>query len=76
MYKTEYDEEDLSINEFLKELVLKTLMENSTDSIYFKDTESRFLYVNKIKAQKHDAKDPSEMVGKSDYDYLPGKNSR
>ena len=73
MYKPGYDEDYLSINEFLKELVLKTLMENSTDSIYFKDTESRFLYVNKIKAQKHNAKTPSEMIGKSDYDYLPEK---
>ena len=52
-------------------LILKTLMENSEDPIYFKDTESRFLYVNKIKAQKHNIKDPSEMIGKSDYDYQP-----
>ena len=54
-----------------EKLILKTLMENSTDPIYFKDAESHFLYVNKIKAHKHNIKDPSEMIGKSDYDYQP-----
>jgi len=70
MYKPDI-ENDLSTKEFFEELVLKTLMENSTDSIYFKDIDSRFLYVNRIKAQKHNVEDPSEMIGKSDYDYLP-----
>ena len=49
-------------------LVLKTIMENSSDLIYFKDTRSRFTYVNNIMAQSHKAEDPSELLGKTDYD--------
>ena len=66
-------EEKPCIKDISEELVLKTLMENSSDPIYFKDTESRFIYVNKIKAQKHNIKDSAEMIGNSDYDYLPKK---
>ncbi len=53
------------------ELILNTLMENSTDSIYFKNAESRFIYVNRAKSIKYNIDDPTEMIGKSDYDYLP-----
>ncbi len=59
------------LNDFLEDLVLKTLMENSTDSIYFKNTDSRFLYVNRAKARKHCVANPAEMIGKSDFDYMP-----
>ena len=49
MNKHDNAEIDVSILEFPKELVLKTLMEYSTDSIYFKDIESRFVYINNIR---------------------------
>lgn len=60
-----------TIGGFSEEFILKTLMADSTDSIYFKDAVSRFIYVNWAKSQKHMVEDPSEMIGKSDYDYLP-----
>ncbi len=72
LYNTDYDEEIFINNtNFSEKLFLKTLMENSKDPIYFKDKESRFIYVNRIKSQKHGIKNLSEMIGKSDYDYLP-----
>ncbi|MBF0344403.1 MAG: PAS domain-containing protein [Nitrospirae bacterium] len=50
--------------------LLRTLMENIPDSIYFKDTASRFVMVNRAKAN-HSNTEPQEMIGKTDYDYLP-----
>lgn len=60
-----------TLRDFSDKLILKTLMEVSTDSIYFKDTESRFIYVNRAESLKRKVEDPSEMIGKSDYDYMP-----
>ena len=40
------------------------------DSVYFKDVENKFIMVNKAKAL-HSNVTPEEMIGKTDYDYLP-----
>jgi len=50
--------------------LLKTLMDSSPDSIYFKDEENKFIKVNKTKASHSNVK-PEEMIGKTDYDFLP-----
>lgn len=50
--------------------LLQTLMDNIPDSIYFKDEENRFIMVNKAKAS-HSNVTPEEMVGKTDFDFLP-----
>ena len=50
--------------------LLQTLMDNIPDSIYFKDNENRFVLVNKTKAG-HWNVSPEEMIGKSDFDFLP-----
>ncbi|MEM0493376.1 MAG: PAS domain S-box protein, partial [Candidatus Thermoplasmatota archaeon] len=50
--------------------LLKTLMEYIPDSIYFKDERNRFILVNKAKAM-HSNVTPEEMIGKTDYDFLP-----
>ncbi len=43
------------------------LLENIPDSIYFKDTESRFIKVNDAKANRHGLK-PEQLIGKTDFD--------
>jgi sigma-B regulation protein RsbU (phosphoserine phosphatase) len=55
-----------------KKMLLKNLMDNMADSIYFKDADSRFIMVNKAVADSMGFPSPEAMVGKSDYDiYLP-----
>jgi len=53
----------------LEDLMFKTIMQYSQDSIYFKDRDCRFIIVNNIKAQKHGT-EPAQMVGKTDFDYI------
>ncbi|MEI8199161.1 MAG: HD domain-containing phosphohydrolase [Eubacteriales bacterium] len=54
----------------LEDLMFKTIMKYSQDSIYFKDRDCRFIVVNNIKAEKHGVSDPDQMVGKTDFDYF------
>jgi len=49
--------------------LLQTLMDSIPDSIYIKDTENKFIKVNKAKAAHSNVK-PEEMIGKTDYDFL------
>ena len=55
--------------------LLQTLMDNIPDSIYFKDEENRFIMVNKAKAA-HSNVEPQDMVGKTDFDFLPEDEAR
>jgi len=54
-----------------KLLMFNTIMDNSIDSIYFKDKDFRFIYVNRNKAVRHGVRSPDEMVGKTDFDFFP-----
>jgi len=49
---------------------MNALMEGVTDSIYFKDLQSRFLLANKGLAKKLGLKDPKEAIGKTDFDFF------
>ena len=49
---------------------LQMLMDNIPDTIYFKDTESRFTLINKAKARSLGIVDPSYAVGKTDADFF------
>jgi PAS domain S-box-containing protein len=55
--------------------LLELLMDNIPDSIYFKDLQSRFVVVNAAKA-KRVRMSPEEMVGKTDFDFLPEEEAR
>ena len=50
--------------------LLRALMENLPDSIYFKDAQSRFLQVSHSKAARSGLSDPAEAVGKTDFDFF------
>ena len=50
-------------------LFLRAMLESSPDHIYFKDKESRFLRINQALAHYFGLNNPSEAVGKSDFDF-------
>jgi len=59
-------EESLAREQFL----VSAIMDNVSDHIYFKDTESRFIRVNKAHARRFGLNDPSEAIGKTDFDFF------
>ena len=50
--------------------LLQTLMDSIPDSVYFKDTRSRFLMISHALAKKHRLTDPQQAVGKTDADFF------
>ncbi|QWR77896.1 PAS domain-containing sensor histidine kinase [Candidatus Magnetomonas plexicatena] len=54
---------------------LQAIMDNIPDSIFFKDTESRFVRVNKAKAENSKTT-AEDMVGKADFDFLPAAQAQ
>ncbi|MDF7799324.1 SpoIIE family protein phosphatase [Pontiellaceae bacterium B1224] len=48
--------------------LLKCMMDNMSDMIYFKDLNSKFIMVNKATAEWQNGCQPEDMVGKSDFD--------
>jgi PAS domain S-box-containing protein len=51
--------------------LLHALMNNFPDTIYFKDTESRFTRINRAQAQLLRIDDIDAAVGKTDHDFQP-----
>ncbi len=58
-----------------EQYLLHALMDNISDSIYFKDKENRFVMVNRAKAE-HSGVTPKEMIGKTDFDFFPQEIAR
>jgi two-component system, cell cycle sensor histidine kinase and response regulator CckA len=50
--------------------LLRSLMDSIPDSIYFKDTRSRFTRINEAQAKLLGAAAPDDAVGKTDFDYF------
>jgi PAS domain S-box-containing protein len=67
-----WDESDLTRPEAssLDSDLLRALMDSTTDIVYFKDLESRFIRINKAHAARFGLKDPREANGKSDFDFF------
>jgi PAS domain S-box-containing protein len=58
--------EALELEKFLIDALLNTL----PDQVYFKDLKSRFIRVNKALASRFGVTDPSEVTGKTDFDFF------
>ncbi len=57
-------------DESLDSAILRLLMENIPDRIYFKDRQSRFVRVNRAHAQWLGAPSPEAVVGQTDFDFF------
>jgi len=56
--------------------LMKALLENVPDHIYFKDINSRFIVMSKSQAQRFGLKDPSFAIGRSDFDFFTEEHAR
>jgi PAS domain S-box-containing protein len=56
--------------------LMETIMNNLPDHIYFKDRESRFIRINNDHARSFGLSDPSEAVGKTDFDFFTEEHAR
>ncbi|HTD67326.1 MAG TPA: response regulator, partial [Candidatus Limnocylindria bacterium] len=51
--------------------LLRALLDNIPDRIYFKDVKSRFLRVSSSMQKRLGIKDPNEILGKTDFEFYP-----
>ena len=56
-----------------EQYLMQTLMDNIPDSVYFKDTESRFIRVNQATVKKFGLQSTDEILGKTDADFFPAE---
>ncbi|MCY3024088.1 MAG: PAS domain-containing protein [Planctomycetota bacterium] len=56
--------------------LLQALMNNIPDNIYFKDCQSRFIRINSYQAYHMGLSDPSEAVGRTDFDFYPAERAQ
>ena len=59
-----------------EQLLLRMLMDNMPDTIYFKDEQSRFTRVNRAQAEVLGLKSPDQAIGKSDSDFFPAEQAQ
>jgi PAS domain S-box-containing protein len=56
--------------------LLRTLMDNLPDVIYFKDLESRFTLINRALARAFGLDDPGQAVGNTDFDFFTAEHAQ
>jgi len=56
--------------------LLRTLMDNLPDLIYFKDLQSRFIRINNAHARAFGLDDPVQAVGHTDFDFFAAEHAR
>ncbi len=56
--------------------LLRTLMDHVPDSVFFKDTASRFIRVNQYMARRLGFDAPEELLGKTDFDAFSEEHAR
>jgi PAS domain S-box-containing protein len=56
--------------------LLRALLDNSPDHIYFKDLQSRFVKSSKAQALQFGVASPDELIGKSDFDFFSDEHAR
>jgi PAS domain S-box-containing protein/putative nucleotidyltransferase with HDIG domain len=56
--------------------LLRALMENATDQVYFKDRDSQFIRISKAQADRFGLMNPAQAEHKSDFDYFDEEHAR
>jgi diguanylate cyclase (GGDEF)-like protein/PAS domain S-box-containing protein len=56
--------------------LLEALMDNTTDHIYFKDIQSRFLMIGSAQATRFGLNDPADAIGKTDFDFFTAEHAQ
>ncbi|MBD3392590.1 MAG: PAS domain-containing protein [Chitinivibrionales bacterium] len=56
--------------------LLHVLMDTLPDTIYFKDTEGRFIRINEAQARMLGLDDPKQAIGKTDADFFSKRQAR
>jgi diguanylate cyclase (GGDEF)-like protein len=65
------DFNDPATREKIDKIVIDTIRKYSTDTVYFKDKNSRFIWNSLGHIQQLGAKDQEDAFGKTDFDYFP-----
>lgn len=71
---SEYQNEE--VTQFSDHKLLQFLMDNIIDTIYFKDTESRFVRINNAQSNLLGVKSPEDAIGKTDFDFFNIEHSK
>jgi PAS domain S-box-containing protein len=59
-----------------EQLLLRMLMDNIPDTIYFKDPQSRFTRINRAQAEVLGLRSPDQAVGKTDADFFTPEHAQ
>jgi PAS domain S-box-containing protein len=59
-----------------EQYLLRALMANIPDHIYFKDISGRYMSMNNAQARHYGLKDPAQAIGKTDFDFFSEKHAR
>ena len=70
------DQKDAEHQVEFEKFLLATLLETVPDSVYFKDSDSRFIRLSQSCAIKFGLADPRDALGKSDADFFSLEHSR
>ncbi len=65
------DFNDPATRKKIDKIAIDTIRKYSTDTVYFKDRDSKFIWNTLGHVQQLGAKTPEEVFGKSDFDYFP-----
>ena len=65
------DFNDPATRERIDKIVIDTIRKYATDTVYFKDKESRFIWNSIGHVRQLGANTPEEILGKNDFDFFP-----
>lgn len=64
-------------SDLLKEQILvRNIMDNVPDQIYFKDLQSRFIRTNRVVSQRFGFNNNEEIIGKTDFDFFSKEHAQ